>query len=88
MAAASSTLEQAQAEHESLLNGPADTPPGGVPVFDNPPNLDYLVHLTVILCVLSTSLAVFIRMYTRHALLRSLGYDDCECRASCWSLLF
>ena len=80
MAAASPTLERAQAELKTLLNGPADTPPPDVvPGFDNPPNLDYLVHLTLILCIILTSLAVFIRMYTRHVLLRSLGYDDCEC---------
>lgn len=77
MAAAPSPSEQAQAELEALLNGPAGAPPPGIrPNFDNPPNLDIVVHLSFAICITFSGLAVLIRIYTRYVLLRSIGYDD------------
>ena len=67
-------------QFKKLLDGPAVGPPAGVtPSLDNPPNLDTISHLTYSLCVSSASLVVAIRMYTKHFLIRSITYEDCEC---------
>lgn len=77
MAAAPPPSEEAQAELETLSNGPAGAPPPGIrPNFDNPPNLDIIVQLSFAICMTFSSLAVLIRIYTRYVLLRSIGYDD------------
>ena len=77
---AASTSQQAQIEYQMLLNGPAGTPPAGViSNFENPPNLDVYLHLMLSLCMVFASLALFIRMYTKILLLRSVGYEDCRC---------
>ena len=73
-------------EYQMLLDGPAGTPPAGVvPNFASPPNLHIYINLTISLCFIFATLACFIRMYTRMVLLRSVGYDDCEC-SGCISL--
>lgn len=65
---------------EALLDGPATTPPAGIiPRLDNPPNIDTICYLTFSLCVSFASLAVIIRIYTKHFLIRSIAYEDCEC---------
>ena len=75
----SSTLRQSQTALEALLNAPAGTPPAGIqPSFDNPANLNTIVYITKVLAFTVTSLAVFIRIYTRHVILSSMKYDDCE----------
>lgn len=80
--------DQLQEELEALLNGPAGTPPVGTqPTFSNPPNLDTISYLTTAMALALTTLAVFIRIYTRRVLLHSLGYDDCECLHPYVSLL-
>lgn len=72
-----SPSEQGQAQLDALLNGPAGTPPPGIlPNFDKPPNLDIASHLSVAVQIVLASLAVLIRLYTRYFLLRSVGYDD------------
>ena len=72
---ATSTSEQLQV----LLNGPAGTPPVGItPNFDGPPNLNAFVTLTLTFCVTFTTLAVFMRMYTKLFLIRSIAYEDCK----------
>ena len=77
---ASSTSQQVQIEHQMLLNGPAGTPPAGViSNFENPPNLDVYLYLTLSLCLAFTSLAVCARIYTKILLLRSVRYEDCKC---------
>lgn len=69
------TPEQVQA----LSNGPAGAPPAGVtPEFDNPPNLNTLVTITMVFCVSFATLAVLIRMYTKVFLIRSVAYEDCK----------
>lgn len=68
------TPEQVQA----LLNGPARAPPAGVPPnLENPPNLNHYLIITLVLCVLFSTLAVLIRMYTKFFLIRSVAYEDC-----------
>ena len=74
---ASSTSEQ-QRRIEALLDGPAGTPPAGLqPNFNNPPNLDTVIYTTKTIALTLTTLFIFIRLYTRHVLLHSMGYDDC-----------
>ena len=80
----SSILEQ-QREIEALLNGPAGPPPAGIqPNFDDPANLDTIIYITKTVALTLVTLAVFIRIYTRHVLLRSMGYDDCMFSYSGW----
>lgn len=80
MATPSSTPEQIQAKLEALLNGPASPPPAGtLPEFHKPASLNTVFYVNTTLCIAFSSLAVLIRIYTRGFLLRSMGYDDCEC---------
>ena len=77
---APSTSQQVQLEYQMLLNGPARTPPAGlISNFDNPPDLDVYLNLTMSLCLVFASLAVFARMYTKIILLHTVGYEDCKC---------
>ena len=71
---------------QSILNGPAGTPPVGVtPNFDNPPNTNRFVIITLVFCVLLASLAVLVRMYTKIFLIRSIEYEDCKSSYSLFS---
>ena len=82
---AASTSQQVQMDYQQLLNGPAGPPPAGViSNFDNPPNLNVYLFLTLSLCLVFASLAFFARMFTKMVLLRSIGYEDCKC-SSCIS---
>ena len=82
MAATTSSLasEQTGAALERLLNGPAGSPPAGtMPNFNNPSqNLVMVLYVTAGLSVTFATFAVVIRIYTKHFLLRSMGYEDCE----------
>ena len=63
---------------EAILNRPAYTPPPGVqPNFDNPANLDTIIIIIKTIALTLTTLAILIRIYTRHHLSHSMGYDDC-----------
>ncbi|CAD6580725.1 MAG: hypothetical protein ASARMPREDX12_000255 [Alectoria sarmentosa] len=67
------TPEQLQA----LLNGPAGTPPTGVvPRTQNPPNLNAFLILTLTLVLTFGTLAVFMRMYTKLFIIRSVACED------------
>ncbi|KAL6715498.1 hypothetical protein ACLMJK_006459 [Lecanora helva] len=62
---------------QELLNGPAGTPPTGVlPKFDDPPSLKKYLVVTLVLCITVTSLSLFLRMYTKIFLIRSIAYED------------
>ena len=77
---AAPTPDQPQAALQALLNGPASPPPAGVvPNFDDPPqNLIVVLHVTAALCLSVSASCVAIRIYTKHFLLRSIGYEDCK----------
>lgn len=76
----SSTPDQLQAALQRLLNGSAGIPPAGViPNFDDPLNLDIFLYITAALAISFATCAVIIRIYTKHFLLRSMGYEDCKC---------
>lgn len=67
------------------LKQPAAPPPLGVtPDFANPPNSNIEIYTGAIaLCSLATVI-LGLRMYTRVALLRAVGWDDCElCESTC-----
>lgn len=62
---------------QKLLNGPAGTPPVGmIPNFDDPPNLDTYVILTISACMTFATVAVLLRMYTKVFITRSLENED------------
>lgn len=62
-----------------LLQQPAGRPPPGViPNFDNPSNLDAAVYSIIILSCSIAVLATMIRIYTKIFLIRLLVYEDCE----------
>ncbi|KAF6239921.1 hypothetical protein HO173_001529 [Letharia columbiana] len=62
---------------QTLLNGPAGTPPAGVvPNFQDPPNLNAFLILTLTLVLTFGSLAVLMRMYTKLFIIRSVAYED------------
>ncbi len=68
------TPEQLQA----LLNGPAGEPPAGVlPNFQNPPNFNTFLILTLTLVLTFGTLAILMRMYTKLFIIRSVDYEDC-----------
>ena len=78
MSTNSSTAEQLQIE--ALLNAPALQPPAGtLPDYQKPAGLENVFYVTLALSFAFPSLALLLRIYTRHFLLRSLGYDDCRC---------
>ncbi|KAI5861303.1 hypothetical protein GGS23DRAFT_606225 [Durotheca rogersii] len=62
---------------EALLNGPALTPPPGViPNFDNPPNLNHISSVAIPVCLVATSLAFLLRTYTRVVILKKIQLPD------------
>lgn len=70
------------AQLEMLLNGPALAPPDGViPNFDNPPNKNYIAQAVVPLCLVLTSIAVFLRVYARIFCVKKVEIPDGECLA-------
>lgn len=76
------TPAQLELALQKLLNGPAGIPPAGIiPNFDNPPHLAVLLlEVTAGLTVGFATCALIIRIYTKHFLLRSMGYEDCKYR--------
>ena len=73
------TLSLSPEELQQLLDGPAGTPPVGViPNFDDPPNLDTYVILTITACTTFATVAVLLRMYTKIFITRSLANEDCK----------
>ena len=77
--AASPTADQLQAALQKLLNEPAGVPPAGVTSnFIDPPNLDAQLYVTAALTLSFAACAVIIRIYTKHFLLRKMGYEDCK----------
>ena len=76
---ASSTGLPTPAQLKQLLDEPAIYPPAGVTSsLDSPPNIDTVCYLTFSLCVGLASLAVAIRIYTKHFIIHSITYEDCK----------
>lgn len=72
------------AAEQAKLNGPAMAPPpGAVPNFVDPPNLDHIVILVLTLCMSFSTIAVLLRMYTKLFVLRKIAFEDCMFRCLC-----
>ncbi|KAL8832272.1 MAG: hypothetical protein Q9191_000371 [Dirinaria sp. TL-2023a] len=68
-----STPEKRGAVSEALAAPP---PPGVIPNVQNPANLDNYVALTLTLCILISTIAFFVRMYTKLFVNRTLAAED------------
>ena len=74
-------------ELQKLLNGPAVAPPAGsISNLENPPNTNAVCYLTFYLCLSCATLAVVMRIYTKHFLIHATAYEDCECRKSIFAV--
>ena len=74
-----SASQEARIHYQSMLNGPAGTPPPGVVSnFDNPSNLNVYIYLTLSLCMVFGTFVLVTRMYTKVVLLHVVGYEDCK----------
>ncbi|KAI1133355.1 hypothetical protein F5Y10DRAFT_274254 [Nemania abortiva] len=61
----------------ALLDGPAlQPPPGVVPNFDHPGNLNGVAELTNVLCLLVTVFAVFVRVYALCTCTKKVQLED------------
>lgn len=67
-------------EHvQKLLNGPAMAAPAGTHYnFVNPENLNDWFILTIVLCLVVSTLAVSARVYTKIWIIKKIGWEDCE----------
>lgn len=62
-------------------------PPGVTPNFVNPENHTAQGHAVFIMCLVLSTIFVVLRTYTRFILLKSHGWEDCECLPTLWRLL-
>ena len=68
---------------QELLNGPAQEPPvGAVPNFKDPSNLNNYLIWALVLCVFVATLTLFLRLYTKAFIIRSIAYEDCKWNVS------
>lgn len=69
------------AAEQVMLNGPALTPPPGVKSnFVNPPNMDFIVILTISICTSFSTIAILLRLYTKLIVIRKVVFEDCMLR--------
>lgn len=68
-------------EIEARLDGPAmEPPPGGTSNFIDPPILMVPYVITLVLCLIMSTLALAMRLYTKFCIIRKNGWEDCEMR--------
>jgi hypothetical protein len=61
-----------------ILDSPAaSTPDGEAPNFIDPPNLHVQIYVTLVLCLVLTTVTLAARIYTKAYIIRSLDWDDC-----------
>jgi hypothetical protein len=66
-------------ELQTLLDGPAGSTPAGVfPDFEIAVNPYRLFALATALCLISSTLVVLMRLYTKAFIIRSFAYEDCR----------
>lgn len=64
---------------QKLLNGPAMAAPAGAHHnFVNPESLNDWFILTIVLCLVVSTLAVSARVYTKLWIMKKIGWEDCE----------
>ena len=72
------------AAEQVMLNGPALTPPPGVKSnFVNPPNMDFIVILTISICTSFSTIAILLRLYTKLFVIRKIVFEDCTFQRRC-----
>ncbi|KAL9577510.1 MAG: hypothetical protein Q9212_006315, partial [Teloschistes hypoglaucus] len=57
----------------------ASPPPGVIPNFVNPESHAYQLVITVAVCLALVVIAVSMRLYTKHFITKSMGWDDFTC---------
>lgn len=80
---ATTTLSPQQQQQLQLLqkalDGPAMAPPPGIiPNYVDPPNLEKEFYIDLILCLTISVLVVSMRMWTKARLLRKVQIEDCK----------
>ena len=69
------------------LDGPAGMPPFGIlPQFDNPPNLNAWLILTLTLCWTFGTVALLMRVYTKLFIIKTFACEDCKFAS--WARVF
>lgn len=64
---------------QKALDGPAMAPPPGIiPNYVDPPNLEKEFYIDLILCLTISVLVVSMRMWTKARLLRKVQIEDCK----------
>ncbi|CAH0003346.1 unnamed protein product [Clonostachys byssicola] len=62
---------------ERILNGPALTPPPGhTPQIDNPPNMNYITHAAVAICLVASAVSMALRLTARWKLLHLADFHN------------
>lgn len=68
-----------RAMQEKILNGPALKPPPGVlPQFDDPPNLNSVGYGVVVTCAILAGTLVIARLYARAFYHKKIEFEDCK----------
>lgn len=76
---ASIIMLPSKAFEEALLNAPAmAAPPGMHHNFVDPPNLQTIIHIVMIVCLSLSMLAVGMRMWTKTRVVRRVALEDCN----------
>lgn len=71
-------MEMSAKKLQAILDGPAMAPPPGViPNFIDPPNLQHRVIITLTLCITLSTLTVMLRICTKIFIVRKTTIDDC-----------
>ena len=55
-----------------------EPPPGVIPNFSDAYTIQPYIVLTVMICIVVTTTLVFVRMYTKYRIVKSLGWEDCK----------
>ncbi|MCJ1405824.1 hypothetical protein MMC11_009054, partial [Xylographa trunciseda] len=62
---------------QEILNGPALAPPPGITSdLNSPDNLSNGLNIVLTLCLISTTTAIFLRLYTKRFIIHNIAYED------------
>ena len=73
-----STTRRPNMNSDGTVVGAMPPPPGVIANFDSP---ESIAHRVIIIAVLGAVIAIpvcLVRLYTKRAILRTFGWDDCE----------
>ena len=81
----SATTHPTPEQLQILLNGPALAPPPGViPNFIDPPNLDRTGTVVQLITLIVSTLAIIMRIYTKARILHQIAGADCAALLFSW----